>query len=222
MKGFKKDGKFIPTEKRSKSVLSKKDMAMVEKIHNDPQNIADMKKWEKERKAEEGSLRCNECGATGLSEMAYKRSHGVQHHPTPKMLASRKKESVDHEHNHAYEDDGDEPKQTFSEFLKSGHYLEGEIKERAKKGSPHWFDEDSMRFFSSRVTNLMWKKGDDIYFVSSEQNKSHGDFGGTPRAYTVRIVGTDGDINDIGGFQAYETVNQARHAIQDIIEGNED
>ena len=43
-------------------------------------------------------------------------------------------------------------KVTNKQFLALGNYLVDEIKTRAEIGSPHFFDTDTMRFFSSRVS----------------------------------------------------------------------
>ena len=153
MKGFKKDGKFRPTEKRSKSGLSKKDIAMIEKVHNDPKNIADMKKWKERMEADEGVLRCNECGATGLSEMAYKRDHGVQHHPTPKMLASRKKQSFDEFIENKYDTTNIMAK--LDNDPKFAKELYDEYKKRDKETIEHDFTEKDLAELSTKERSIM-------------------------------------------------------------------
>ena len=106
---------------------------------------------------------------------------------------------------------------TMKDFVKSGNFLEDEVKRRAEKGSPHFFDKDTMRFFSSRVSELMWKKGSDIYFITSEQDKGTTQHAGSTRAFTVRKIDADGDINKIGEFQGHATLSDARREIKDII-----
>lgn len=107
---------------------------------------------------------------------------------------------------------------SMKQFLDRGRFLEDEIKRRAEKGSPHFFDKDTMRFFSSRVSELMWSEGElkdyqksNIYFITSEAHA------GSARAFTVRIIDADGDINTLGKFQGFSTLGEARRAIKDAI-----
>ena len=100
------------------------------------------------------------------------------------------------------------------QFLQSGNYFLDEIKTRAEKGSPHFFDTDSMRFFSSRISELAWKIENKIYFITSEQNKGTAN----PRGWTVRICDKDGDLQKLGEFQEYSSLNEARKAIKGEIE----
>jgi hypothetical protein len=70
--------------------------------------------------------------------------------------------------------------------------LEIEYKNR-NNGGGHWFDKETMRFFKSRV-GIIRSKGDDYYFVSSEQ-PPHG-----KRMFSVRHMDIGGDIKTIGEF----------------------
>ncbi len=113
---------------------------------------------------------------------------------------------------------------SMKQFLDRGRYLEDEIKRRAEKGSPHFFDKDTMRFFSSRVSELMWSEGElkdyqksNIYFITSESDKGTVKHAGSARAYTVRIIDVDGDINALGKFQGFSSLGEARRAIKDAI-----
>ena len=104
------------------------------------------------------------------------------------------------------------------QFLKSGNYLIDQVRTRAEKGSPHFFDADTMRFFSSRISELCWKKEDDIYFITSEADKGPYHHKGSIRAYTVRVCDINGDINTIGKFQEHATLRDARNTIKEILE----
>lgn len=76
----------------------------------------------------------------------------------------------------------------------------------------HWFDADTMRFFSSRV-------GDTViggrYFITSERNETpyspH-----EPRLYTIREAFSDASIDTVGEFQGYATRKQAERAARDL------
>ncbi|MCP6727122.1 MAG: hypothetical protein KJI69_03800 [Patescibacteria group bacterium] len=113
---------------------------------------------------------------------------------------------------------------SMKQFLDRGRYLGDEIKRRAEKGSPHFFDKDTMRFFSSRLSELMWSEGElkdyqksNIYFITSEADKGTVKHAGSARAFTVRIIDVDGDINALGKFQGFSTLGEARRAIKDAI-----
>lgn len=115
---------------------------------------------------------------------------------------------------------------TMKEFLKSGNYLEDEVRSRSDRKGGHFFDKDSMRFFSSRVSELMWQKGGsndpsyktkDIYFITSEADRGHIKHSGSTRAFTIRKANADGDIKTVSEFQEYPTLGEARKELKDII-----
>ena len=103
------------------------------------------------------------------------------------------------------------------QFLASGQYLEDEIRSRAQKNGSHFFDADTMRFFSSRISELMWEKGNDIYFITSEADKGYIKHKGSIRAYTVRKCTKEGSIDKVSDFQEYPTLAQARSAIKEVL-----
>ena len=111
------------------------------------------------------------------------------------------------------------------EFLNSGRYLIDQVKTRAEKNHSYFFSIDTMRFFSSRVSGLMWSEGnlkdyqtEVIYFITSEADKSNFKHSGSIRAYTIRKCDANGDIVTIGKFQEFKTLNSARIEIKDIME----
>jgi len=111
--------------------------------------------------------------------------------------------------------------QTQKEFLKEGNYLIDEVKTRAEKGSPYFFSPNTMRGFSSRISELCWKVKDDIYFITSEADRfDH--HKGSIRAYTIRTCDIEGDINTIGEFQGHATLRDARQGIKAILEKKND
>ncbi len=105
----------------------------------------------------------------------------------------------------------------YKQFIESGRYLIDEVKTRAENGDSHFFDADTMRFFSSRVSELAWKKDDDIYFITSEADKGRYQHTGSIRAYTVRKCSMFGGIDTIGDFQGHATLRDARKAIMEMI-----
>ena len=67
----------------------------------------------------------------------------------------------------------------------------------------HFFDQDTLRFFSSRVS-------DDLYggrfFVTSERTPDG------PRQYTVRMVDDNASVTTVGEFRQYPTHYAAHRA----------
>ena len=80
-----------------------------------------------------------------------------------------------------------------------------DIKTANRAKGHHWFDNDTLGFFKSRV-------GESVYggrfFVSSEKGPN------MQRRYTVREASKDGSISTVGEFQQYATLAQARSAAQ--------
>lgn len=83
--------------------------------------------------------------------------------------------------------------------------------ERAHRG--HWFSQDTMRFFRSRVGSygyLSQSDGAKVFFVSSEQF----DYA-SPRLYTVRVQDrATGEISSASEFQQYASWSGADRAAQ--------
>ena len=99
------------------------------------------------------------------------------------------------------------------EFLSLGNYQVNEIKDKSQKLAKHFFNQDTMRFFKSRISELTWKIEKSIYFITSEKNRYE-----DPRKFTIRESTELGDIKTIGEFQQYFTLSQARKGIKEILE----
>lgn len=104
------------------------------------------------------------------------------------------------------------------EFVKLGNYLLDEIKTRNEKHDGHFFDADSMKFFTSKVYELCWQKDDNIYFVTSEKDRFYIKHKGSIRAFTVRVSNKVGHIDTIGEFQEHKTLSQAINKIKKLME----
>ena len=82
--------------------------------------------------------------------------------------------------------------------------VQTEYKNRNPSG--HWFDDDTIRFFRTRMGPEYWVRTSDkpddfvFVFVTSEQNQ--GFMSGTtyPRRYTVRYMDARGEIDTLGPF----------------------
>lgn len=92
--------------------------------------------------------------------------------------------------------------------------LEDLKKDYYTKTRGHWFDEDTLRFFKSRISESLIYADKLILFVSSEQGPNG------IRRYSIRQYNTKtGNIDTIGlGFQGYKTAAAAKRAAQ-IIAG---
>lgn len=95
-------------------------------------------------------------------------------------------------------------------------WLEKEYLRRQGDRPAHWFDADTMRFFSSRVlgAEIHRQKGTArIVFVTSEQNDSP--YTDHPRRYSVRVMDHRGDIETVGPFCEWSR-SKARQVARDL------
>ena len=74
---------------------------------------------------------------------------------------------------------------------------------RAAKG--HFFSKDAMRFFQSRVSDMVYQGLNKVYFVTSERSSYN-----SKRRYTVRVfdcvtksIDTVGEFNQLSRYQAH-------------------
>lgn len=91
-----------------------------------------------------------------------------------------------------------------------------EIKDANKRAGGHWFGEEEMAFFASRIESEVIKGR---YFITSEQYLAT-DYGKTqgftdgPRKYSVRVCDDNGHIETVGEHMAYDTLKQAKEAVE--------
>lgn len=92
-----------------------------------------------------------------------------------------------------------------------------EVRAANKKAGYHFFDRSTLRFFDSRIGRTVYGFR---YFITSEQ--FHGSDGhSAPRAYTIREVKEDGDVDTVGGFNTWPSAQAARAEINRLrAEGN--
>ena len=80
-----------------------------------------------------------------------------------------------------------------------------DVKRRNVEAGQHFFDEETMRFFDSRIeTELIGQ-----FFVTSECGPND------IRAFTVRRPEDNGSIATVGEFQGHATLFDAVHAIME-------
>lgn len=97
-----------------------------------------------------------------------------------------------------------------------------QIKTAASQAGSHFFDEDTMRFFSSRVLSAVHEGPGGVYFVTSERDRHQPD---TDRRYTVRRFHAGGSrssvIATVWCFQAYSSARQALREAARLAAGAE-
>lgn len=96
------------------------------------------------------------------------------------------------------------------------------IKQAVKAADGHFFDTDTMRFFSSRVVERVWYGADGVFFfVTSEQFKpSSGP--AHARRYTVRrwSEAEPGSVDTVGSFQQYGSGRAANKAAAELADAS--
>jgi hypothetical protein len=90
-------------------------------------------------------------------------------------------------------------------------YTVSQLKIAVKNSGSYFFEPATMRFFNSVVCKGVKHTEGGNVFITSE--KFDWNF---PRLYTVRILRENGEIDDIGKFQQYATLDQARRAVREL------
>jgi hypothetical protein len=73
------------------------------------------------------------------------------------------------------------------------------IRAKNKAAGYHWFDKASIRFFDTKLPNIVKQGPGGVYFVSSEQ--FHGSMRSAPRRYTVRSFDpVTGEVDTVGPY----------------------
>jgi len=67
----------------------------------------------------------------------------------------------------------------------------------------YFFSDGAKRFFSSRISDNIY--GGCVFVTSEKYDWS------SPRLYTIRYIGIDGDIHSYSGFQEYSSRNTAHY-----------
>ena len=88
-------------------------------------------------------------------------------------------------------------------------------KRKGLKPGAWWFSPGNLRFFSSRVSSVVFPVPAGAYFVTSEQFESVYLSGGRyveaqPRMWTLRFCADSGEIETCGDFQAYQSRGMRR------------
>lgn len=84
-----------------------------------------------------------------------------------------------------------------------------------KNKNGHWFNEDTMQFFGSRLPKKVRldEAKEKAYFISSEL-----DFHGKDRKYSIRCYNyTNGDIETIGEFRQFKNAGTANYHLSKLL-----
>lgn len=81
-----------------------------------------------------------------------------------------------------------------------------EIRSANRAARQHWFSNDTMAFFRTRVHDTIYGGR---FFVTSDTPDND-----TPRRYTVRVAHDDGHVVTVGEFQQYGSREDAHAAAQ--------
>jgi hypothetical protein len=94
-----------------------------------------------------------------------------------------------------------------------------EVKEYARDHGSHFFDASTLRFFRSRIAPGVEVHAGRVYFITSEQFEDmHGHR--DERRYTVRYMTAGAHFFEVGSFQAYDSLRQARRALAEHIKNS--
>jgi hypothetical protein len=83
-----------------------------------------------------------------------------------------------------------------------------QIKRAVAATGSHWFDADTLAWFGSRISSVVYPVPDGALFVTSEFTG----FERASRAYTVRLATDDGSVSTVGEFLQYKTRDAAHRA----------
>ncbi len=85
-----------------------------------------------------------------------------------------------------------------------------EARDRYKMGEGHFFDNETMMFWNSKVFPELYG---DQYFITSEPN-----YDGKDRRFTIRAFSYDyTDVDTVGEFRQYKTIAEAKAVIKDLL-----
>ncbi len=100
-----------------------------------------------------------------------------------------------------------------------------DLRRYAQESGSHFFDQETMRFFGSRLSGDVVPVGLRVYFITSEQDKPRGEFPPAwdgARRYTVRYMTPGANFFEIANddgekFGAFTTLRAARAALKKAI-----
>lgn len=85
-----------------------------------------------------------------------------------------------------------------------------EIRLANRKAGRHFFDADTLQFFSSSIYGEIY--GGRFFITSEQDSNSHYTY---PRKWSIRAASNNGaSIDTIGEFQAYDTLEEAQQAVR--------
>ena len=79
-----------------------------------------------------------------------------------------------------------------------------EFKNKNKSEGYHFFDDDTMEFFNSKIETSLFS---DDTFITSEQGPHH-----NSKKYTIRKALADGSVETVSEFCEFDSLKEARQA----------
>lgn len=86
-----------------------------------------------------------------------------------------------------------------------------EVKKANKEIGHFFFEKATMRFFNSRIESGILKGR---FFITSERFNED-----TPRLFTLREVKPDGEVETLGEFQEFTTIQEAKEYLKNHLKG---
>ena len=88
------------------------------------------------------------------------------------------------------------------------------VKANRSEASKYWFSPDTMKFFNTDFGGHAWKKGNEVYFITSERRSGSG----KRRRYSIRKMDwKTGRIGTFGEFQEFSTEKQAMRRMNEVL-----
>lgn len=84
-----------------------------------------------------------------------------------------------------------------------------EVKKANKEIGQFFFEKATMRFFNSRIESGILKGR---FFITSERFNED-----TPRLFTLREVKPDGEVETLGEFQEFTTIQEAKEYLKNHL-----
>lgn len=85
-----------------------------------------------------------------------------------------------------------------------------DLKKRNQQAGEHFFSDSTMRFFNSIVETEGIAHGEQVWFVTSEQDDNVWD---GLRRYTIRKMHRNGTVDSVSEFGEYHTLEEAQTAM---------
>lgn len=87
-----------------------------------------------------------------------------------------------------------------------------EVKKANEKLGQHFFNKETLQFFGSRILPKIYNANNRQFFITIEDN-----FDRSAKYYSIREVLPDGDIETLGKFLQFESLEDAVFALGQFV-----